>query len=143
MSMTRRKASGFFRDKNRRTFSVNATSEGFKRLAILDALLGNRYLTNNSTIFIDEAEANLHPTMIRTFMEILVLLAKAGCQIFLSTHSYFVIKNLYILAQKEKMSIATYSFAEGCATRSDLLEEMPDNPIVQESIDLYMREMAL
>lgn len=132
-----------FQDKDRRIFEINITSEGIKRLAILDLLLGNHYLTKKSIIIIDEAEANLHPELIHRFMEILVVLAKAGLQIFISTHSYFVIKNLYILAHQNGMHIPTISFMNGKAEQNDLLDGMPDNPIIGESINIYREEIEL
>lgn len=137
------KKAWIFRDKNRQEFPINITSEGIKRLAILDLLLGNHYLTRKSVIIIDEAEANLHPEMICRFMEILVALAKAGLQIFISTHSYFVIKNLYILAQQNNMHIPTISFVDGKTEQNDLLDGMPENPIVRESINIYLKETGL
>lgn len=132
-----------FREKDRKVIDVNLVSEGIKHLSILDLLLRNHYLSNHSVILIDEAEANLHPGMIGRFMEILMQLAEEGMQIFLSTHSYFVIKNLYVLAHKRKISVPTVSFEEGKVVASNLLNEMPDNPIIQESIDLYKREIQL
>lgn len=132
-----------FKDSSRRTFELGITSEGIKRLAILDLLLGNYYLSRESVIIIDEAEANLHPEMIHQFMEILVCLAKAGLQVFISTHSYFVIKNLYILAHRHRMSIPTFSFTEAGVERSDLQQEMPENPIIRESINIYREEIDL
>lgn len=132
-----------FKDKDRRTFEINITSEGIKRLAILDLLLGNHYLTRESIIIIDEAEANLHPEMISRFMEILVVLAKAGLQIFISTHSYFVIKNLYILAKQNNIHIPTLSFVDGTVEQSDLFDGMPENPIIRKSINIYRKEIEL
>lgn len=132
-----------FRDKERREIQINLTSEGTKRLAILDSLLGIHYLTRNSVVIIDEAEANLHPSMIGKFLEILIQLAKAGLQIFISSHSYFVIKKLYILAHKNRLSIPVISFDNGKVTMSDLSAEMPDNPIINESIRLYEEEIQL
>lgn len=132
-----------FRDKERRVIQINLTSEGTKRLAILDSLLGNHYLTRDSVVIIDEAEANLHPSMVGKFVEILVQLAKAGLQIFISSHSYFVIKKLYILAHKNKISIPVISFCGGKISISDLFAEMPDNPIINESINLYEEEIQL
>lgn len=137
------KDSWVFRDKDKRIFNINATSEGIKRLGILDSLLGNHYLSQDSVVIIDEAEANLHPEMIHRFMDILVMLAQSGLQIFISTHSYFVIKNLYILAQQNKMSIPSLSFEDGRVEQSDLLDGMPDNPIIGESIEIYKREIEL
>lgn len=122
---------------------INLTSEGIKRLSILDLLLGNHFLTRDSVVIIDEAEANLHPSLVCRFMEILTMLSKAGLQIFLSSHSYFVIKSLYILAQQYQISIPTISFEEGGVVASDLLEGMPHNPIVEESINIYKQEIML
>lgn len=132
-----------FRDNEKKTHEITLTSEGVKRLSILELLLGNHYLTKNSIVFIDEAEANLHPSLIAKFMEIIVLLAKSGVQFFISTHSYFVIKNLYVLAHTHDISIPTLSFDQGGATRYDLKDGMPQNPIVRESINLYRREIEL
>jgi predicted ATP-dependent endonuclease of OLD family len=132
-----------FRDKERRVIQINLTSEGTKRLAVLDSLLGNHYLSRDSVVIIDEAEANLHPSMVGKFVDILVQLAKAGLQIFISSHSYFVIKKIYILAHKNKISVPVLSFDSGTVTMSDLSAEMPDNPIINESISLYEEEIQL
>ena len=74
--------------------------------------------------------------MIRRFMEILVPIGKGRSAIFISTHSYFVIKNLYILAHRNKMRIPTLSFVDGKVEQSDLLDGMPENPIIRESINI-------
>lgn len=132
-----------FRDGDKRIIKISLTSEGIKRLSILDLLLGNHFLTRDSVVIIDEAEANLHPSLVCKFMEILVMLAKAGLQIFLSSHSYFVIKSLYVLAHKHQISIPAISFEEGGAVIGDLLDGMPDNPIVEESVNIYKQEILL
>lgn len=131
----------FYGEKNKK-FDLSITSEGIKKISILDALLGNHYLAKGSVVIIDEAEANLHPEMISKFMDIVYMLAKGGLQFFISTHSYFVLKKLYILAQRHKMSLPTWSFEGGGAQRYDLREEMPDNAIVNESIRLYKEEIG-
>lgn len=132
-----------FCDDDKRIIKIALTSEGIKRLSILDLLLGNHFLTRDSVVIIDEAEANLHPSLVCKFMELLVMLAKAGLQIFLSSHSYFVIKSLYVLAHQQQMSIPTVSFEENVVVVSDLLEGMPENPIVEESINIYKQEIML
>ena len=132
-----------FRDAERHVIEINLTSEGIKRLSILDLLLGNHYLTRESVVIIDEAEANLHPALVHRFMEILVMLAKAGLQIFLSSHSYFVIKSLYVLAHQQQISIPTISFEEDGVNVGDLLQGMPQNPIVEESVNIYKQEIML
>lgn len=132
-----------FRDKDRRVYEVATTSEGVKKLSILDILLGNRYLDNHAVIIIDEIEANLHPSMISQFLEAIFMLAESGVQFFIATHSYFVIKRLYILAHRKDMNIPVLSFDKGACVVGNLKVEMPQNPIIDESIALYKDEISL
>lgn len=133
----------YFKQGNR-TIPIASTSEGIKKMSVLDTLLGNHYLKKGAVVFIDEPEAALHPSIISTYMEIIQILADAGLQFFISTHSYFVIKKLYILAHKMGMSIPVVSFnPDGSVLYSDLHEEMPDNAIIEESIKLYREEIDL
>jgi AAA15 family ATPase/GTPase len=132
-----------FRDNDRKVYEVATTSEGVKKLSILDILLGNRYLDNQSVIIIDELEANLHPSMISQFLDAIFMLADSGIQFFISSHSYFVIKRLYIQAHRRDISIPVLSFDKGICTMSNLKDEMPQNPIIDESIALYKDEISL
>ena len=132
-----------FRDNDRKIYEVSTTSEGVKKLSILDILLGNRYLDNNSVIIIDELEANLHPSMIAKFLDTIFMLAESGIQFFISSHSYFVIKRLYILAHRKDVSLPVLSFDKGVCSVSNLRDEMPQNPIIDESIALYKDEISL
>ena len=132
-----------FRDNDRKIYEVSTTSEGVKKLSILDILLGNRYLDNNSVIIIDELEANLHPSMIAKFLDTIFMLAESGIQFFISSHSYFVIKRLYILAHRKDFSLPVLSFDKGVCSVSNLRDEMPQNPIIDESIALYKDEISL
>lgn len=132
-----------FRDTNRKVYEIASTSEGVKKLSVLDLLLGNRYLDNHSIVIIDEVEANLHPSLILRYLQTLLMLSKAGVQFFISSHSYFVIKYLYVIAHKEHLNIPVLSFENGTCTISDLMTEMPQNPIVDESIKLYKEEIGL
>ena len=136
------KGEWLFRDANRAVHDISVTSEGIKKLSILDSLLGNHYLTTDSIVFIDEPESALHPELISKFLDIIFLLSKAGIQFFIASHSYFVIKKLYLLAHQHNESVPVYSFGEDILC-SDLKNEMPDNPIVGESIRLFEEEIAL
>lgn len=132
-----------FRDNERKIYEVSTTSEGVKKLSILEILLGNRYLDNHSVIIIDEIEANLHPSMISQFLDAIYMLSQSGVQFFIASHSYFVIKRLYILAHRKNVSIPVLSFDKGICTTSNLKDEMPHNPIIDESIALYKDEISL
>ena len=63
-------------------FSIFSAAEGIKKLSIFDYLLGNRYVSPESIIFIDEPESALHPAALIQFLDIIYLLHKAGIQFF-------------------------------------------------------------
>ena len=124
-------------------FPLGVTAEGVKKIAILDTLLTNRYLDPKSIVFIDEVESALHPVAISKLLDIVAALADVGIQFVLATHSYFVVKKLFLVAQEKGMSIPVLS-ADGAAWRSaDMKDGMPDNPIIAESIRLYEEEVSL
>lgn len=129
--------------KNNSKFTMMATAEGIKKVAILDTLLGNRYLDKDSIVFIDEPESALHPTAIVELLDIIAILAKAGIQFFLATHSYYVIKKLHLIAKQHQMPLPTFiSKPEGTWEQSCLLHDgLPENEIINESVRLFEEEL--
>lgn len=137
------KSGKWYYKKGNQKFSIGATSEGVKKIAILDRLLANGYLTKSSVIFIDEIESALHPTAISEFLDIIDTIAfEMGIQVFIASHSYFVIKKLYLNALKRKESIACISMSKDANVQYfDLLDGMPENSIINESVRLYEEEI--
>lgn len=129
--------------KGNQKFPIGVTAEGIKKIAILDTLLGNRYLDTSSVIFIDEPESALHPKAISQLLDIIALLSERGIQFFMASHSYFVIKKLFLIAQEKNISIPVISEEGGEWTCHNLKEGMPDNKIVEESVRLYQEEVEL
>jgi predicted ATPase len=129
--------------QGRQKFPIGVTAEGIRKIAILDTLLGNRYLSPDSVVFVDEPESALHPEAIAQLLDIVELLAKSGIQFFLASHSYFVIKKLYLMAQEQGLSIPVLSLDADGYTTADLKDGMVSNPIVDESIRLYEQEVEL
>ncbi|MCX7067784.1 MAG: ATP-binding protein [Methylococcales bacterium] len=132
----------YFRQGEQR-FPMGVTAEGIKKIAILDTLLGNGYLNENSIIFIDEPESALHPKAIADLLDIIAVLANHGIQFFLASHSYFVIKKLFLIAQEQQISIPVLSYQNNEWVQSDLKDDLPDNPIIDESIRLYEEQLDL
>ena len=124
------------------SFSINVTAEGVKKIAILDTLLGNRYLSPDSIVFIDELESALHPTAIVHLLDIIARLAKEGIQFFIATHSYYVIKKLFLIATQDKEPIPTFmGNGKGSWKQTCLLKDgLPDNEIINASIRLFEQE---
>ena len=129
--------------KGNQRFPIGVTAEGVKKIAILDTLLGNRYLDAKSIVFIDEPESALHPAAISQLMDVVATLAEQGMQFFLSSHSYFVVKKLFLIAQQKNMSIPIISASDVGWRCADLKHQMPDNPIINESIALYKQEVGM
>lgn len=129
--------------KGRHKFPIGVTAEGVKKIAILDTLLGNRYLDTNSVVLIDEPESALHPAAISQLLDIVAMLADRGVQFFMASHSYFVVKKLFLIAQERGWSIPVISATDSSWACDDLKSGMPDNPIVAESIHLYQQEVEL
>ena len=84
-----------------------------------------------------------HPEAISKLLNIIAMLANHGIQFFIASHSYFVIKKLFLIAQEQQMSIPVLSFQDNQWVQSDLKKDMPDNPIIDESIRLYEEEVDL
>lgn len=129
--------------KGRHKFPIGVTAEGIKKIAILDTLLGNRYLGTNSVVLIDEPESALHPKAISQLLDIVAMLAERGIQFFMASHSYFVVKKLFLIAQERNWSIPVLSASGNDWICDDLKNGMPDNPIIAESIRLYRQEVEL
>jgi AAA15 family ATPase/GTPase len=129
--------------KGNQKFPIGVTAEGIKKIAILDTLLGNRYLDTSSIVFIDEPESALHPVAISKLLDIVAMLAERGIQFFLASHSYFVVKKLFLIAQEQKLSIPVISAHESQWTTANLKDGMPENTIIDESIRLYKEEVGL
>ncbi len=97
----------------------------------------------------DEPESGLHPAAISEFLEIINILSDngSGIQFFIASHSYFVIQKLFNMAQRDGISIPVLSFGRACLNVKpdiyDLKDGMPDNPIINESINLYNEEIEI
>ena len=129
--------------KGRHKFPIGVTAEGIKKIAILDTLLGNRYLDTDSVVLIDEPESALHPTAISQLLDIVAMLAERGIQFFMASHSYFVVKKLFLIAQQRNWSIPMISATDNEWVCDDLQNGMPNNPIISESIRLYQQEVEM
>ena len=127
--------------KGNAKFSIHNTAEGIKKIAILDILLGNRFLTPDSVIFIDEPESALHPTAIVQLLDIVQALADKGIQFFIATHSYYVIKKLAIIAKQSQEVNCFSPDNEGLWQVTSLRHDgLPENEIINESVRLFEQE---
>ncbi len=132
-----------YKNKKNQKFSIGATSEGVKKIAIMDRLLANGYLDTNSIIFIDEIESALHPKAVCRFLDMIDTIADdMGLQVFITSHSYFVIKKLCLIAMRKPGLAGCISLNKGEQIHvCDLHDGMPENSIIDTSIRLYEQEI--
>jgi len=131
-------------------FNMHQTAEGIKKIGILSRLMRNRRLTpaGGSMLFVDEPEVNLHPKAIVLFAEMLHEFAQSGMQVYLTTHSYFLLKRLEQLARENNtgyclLDLRKQGSAGVTGTVTRLADGLPDNPIVEESLRLFDLDVKL
>lgn len=119
-------------------------AEGFRKLGLLWLLIRNGSLQKGSVLFWDEPETNLNPKLLGTVMDVLLELQRGGVQIFLATHNYAVLEEIY-LHQKEEDDVAFHSLFHDeetgeivCNTSNHYLGIHP-NPIAEAYTSIYDR----
>jgi len=130
--------------KGKQKFSIALTAEGVKKIGIINQLLKNKVIDKNCVLIIDEPEVALHPNIMKKVAKILYNLSKVGVQIFISTHSYFIIKSFHLLAIENESDISFFNL-ENIDNKininvSNLKNGMPTNEIVDSSIDMFEEE---
>lgn len=91
----------FFFKKDDKDYSMNNTASGVKQLGIIQMLLSNRKLTENSFIIMDEPEVNIHPEWQLKLAEIIVLMIKElNIPLFINSHSPHFIEALEVYSGK-------------------------------------------
>lgn len=134
--------------EGREKYSIGQAPEGVKKVKALTRLIRSQHVTEGSVLFFDEPGANLHPQAILDFVHMLFQLSEAGVQIFLATHSYVVLKAFELLAREHDTSVPLCSLvldAEGTpqATFADLRERIPENAIVNASMELFNKDLEM
>ena len=117
-----------------------------RKLALLSLLIRNGSLQSGTTLFWDEPEANLNPSMMQHVARILLTLGRLGVQIFIATHSYSFLKELE-LQRAQTLTVRYFSLftAEGKegvqVTPADNYAAIEPNLIAAEYTRLYELEL--
>jgi ABC-type transport system involved in cytochrome c biogenesis ATPase subunit len=94
-------------DKNGRFYLESATgrmemplvAEGLRKLGMLARLIATGTLLDKGYLFWDEPEANLNPRIIKRVARTIVDVARNGVQVFIATHSLFLLREIEILLE--------------------------------------------
>ncbi|MEK4230913.1 AAA family ATPase [Solibacillus sp. FSL H8-0538] len=67
-------------------------AEGYRKIATIVQLIANGTVQQNTILFWDEPESNINLKIVPVLAKLFLQLARMGVQLFISTHSYFIIR---------------------------------------------------
>lgn len=149
IEQTGQKEQPFVFKKGNQQFAIQQIAEGIKKIGILTTLITNRQLGKGTILFMDEPETALHPDVVRQMVEMLVAMSKVGVQIFLASHSYFVIKQLANCAKRDDLNICCWNLKKEIgkpvsSSFHDLIDGvLPSNSIIDEALKMYDEEINI
>lgn len=124
-------------------------AEGFRKLAMLARLITNGVIQAQGYLFWDEPEANLNPRLIRLVAKVIHELSMRGVQVFIATHSFFLLKELELLSRTkpiEQRYIGLSRASEGFAAeveQANALGGLQNVVALDEELAQYDRELEL
>ena len=133
------------------SFEMGLVSEGYKKLATVVYLIQSGSLGKGSVLFWDEPETNMNPQMIEPIAQALGALARAGVQVFVTTHDYFTMQSFNLMAKYPQgkpieVQFVSLYHAENGKIAMEIGKELADldhNSIMEEFDELYNREQDL
>ena len=81
---------------------ISMAAEGWRKLGMILQLLQNGSLRKGKVLLWDEPEANLNPLLICLIAKVIVHLSTLGIQVFLTTHSLFLLREIDMLTKAKK-----------------------------------------
>ena len=133
------------------SFEMGLLSEGYKKLATIVYLIQSGSLSKGSILFWDEPETNMNPKMVEPVAQALGALARAGVQVFVTTHDYFTMQSFNLMAKYPQgkpieVQFVSLYHAENGKIAMEIGKELADldhNSIMEEFDELYNREQDL
>ncbi len=129
---------------------INLVAEGIRKLAMLARLIATGSLNEHNYLFWDEPEANLNPKLVKVVAKALHGLAASGIQIFIGTHSFFLLKELEMLNKSFPQPAGLRFFGlnlgdqgEAKIQQAAQLHELKNLVLLDEELSQYERELAL
>ncbi|WP_284415322.1 AAA family ATPase [Acidovorax sp. SUPP3334] len=138
----------FYLQQRNGRMEMPLVAEGLRKLGMLARLIASGVLLDKGHLFWDEPEANLNPRLVREVAGVITSLSLAGIQIFLATHSLFLLRELDILLNEHKgiraQFFGLHSSANGMAiAQGSTLSDMGDITSLEESLAQSDRYLAM
>jgi len=117
----------YLRKSDTEQIEIHLVAEGLRKLGMLAKLIVSGVIKPGAALFWDEPEANLNPKLVKTVGSILLQFAQMGIQIFIATHSLFLLRELDILQRKETGAKVNYRYFGLRVSRSHVVVEQNDS----------------
>lgn len=130
---------------------MSLVAEGLRKLAMLARLISTGVLLDKGYLFWDEPESNLNPKLIRVLAKVILALAKQGIQIFIATHSLFLLRELDLLCRSQFATVERRFFGLSQTDDGVVLEQADELEGIQtlvlldeelEQSDRYLGNLA-
>jgi predicted ATPase len=124
-------------------------AEGLRKLAMLTRLISTGTLLEQGYLFWDEPESNLNPRLIKTVAASIAAVARSGVQVFIATHSLFLLRELEMLLEAkdyQKLSRRWFALAADAGDirleQSDRIEDIRTLVLLDEELAQSDRFLA-
>lgn len=128
---------------------ADLVAEGYRKLTMVARLIANGSLDDKGYLFWDEPEANLNPRLVKQLAPLLLELAAGGVQVFIATHSLFLMREIEIQQALRKKRVNARYFGlhprpEGVVVeQGKTIDESGDIASLDESLAQSDRFMEL
>jgi len=141
-------------DKNGRFYLDGASGRmemplvaaGLRKLGMLARLIATGTLLDQGYLFWDEPEANLNPRIIKRVAKTIVDVAHNGVQVFIATHSLFLLREIEILLQGSSLDARFFGLeasADGVVVhQGPAIEDMGPIAVLDEELEQSSRFLA-
>ena len=121
----------FYLQQSGQKLEMPLVAEGLRKLAMLARLISTGVLLEQGYLFWDEPESNLNPKLIKILAKVILSLAEQGIQIFIASHSLFLLREIEVLARSDYASVARRYFGLSQGEEGTVLEQADELEDIQ------------
>jgi predicted ATPase len=132
------------------TMEMPLVAEGLRKVAMLARLISTGVLLQQGYLFWDEPETNLNPKLLRVIAMCIMNLSAQGIQVFIATHSLFLLRELEMLTKSSEFKkvkqryFALASSENGIALQQgDSIDDLNSLVLLEEELRQTDRFLAL
>lgn len=116
-------------------------AEGLRKLAMLARLISTGTLLEQGYLFWDEPETNLNPRLIKLIARCIMSLCAQGIQVFVASHSLFLLRELEMLGDADEFSAVPQRYFALNITANGVQLEQGERPDDLQTLVLLDEEL--